>query len=138
MSIPTLLARIRKLISTAKNGYYANILRRFEDGSFDAPVTPMSDYELGQAIAEFMEDEPVRLDKHLKSLRRDINDQTRPARSGASIVGWVLKLTKSQQQRFRPRLYIRSERAHVSGSSLCRPATNCRMQRSCSVQRYFV
>ena len=51
MPISALLARIRKLIPRQKDGPYEEIVRGFGNGTLRAPVTPMSDWELGKAIA---------------------------------------------------------------------------------------
>ena len=58
MPISTLLARIRKLIPRQKDDHYEEIVRGFGNGTLRVPVTPMSDRELGIAIAEFLKDAP--------------------------------------------------------------------------------
>ena len=58
MPISTLLARMRKLIPRQKDGHYEEIVRGFANGTLRAPVTPMSDRELGMAIAECLKDAP--------------------------------------------------------------------------------
>ena len=54
MPISALLARIRKLIPRQKDGHYEEIVRGFGNGALRPPVTPMTDRELGEAIAEFL------------------------------------------------------------------------------------
>ncbi len=58
MPISALLARIRKLIPRQKEDHYEQIVRGFGNGALRAPVTPMSDRELGKAIAEFLKEVP--------------------------------------------------------------------------------
>ena len=58
MPIFALLTRIRMLIPRPKDGHYKEIVRGFGNGTLQAPVTPMSDRELGMAIAEFLKDAP--------------------------------------------------------------------------------
>jgi hypothetical protein len=54
---------------------YRQIVSNFDDGTFRPPVTPMTDQELGRAIAEYMKAKPALLDKHL---RRRSEDPTQP------------------------------------------------------------
>ena len=56
MRIPSLLFRIRKLISNDQR--YDEILDAIGNGSLRAPATPMTDEELGAAIAEFLDARP--------------------------------------------------------------------------------
>lgn len=58
MPIPTLLARIRKLIPRRHDDHYEEIVRGFGNGALRAPATPMSDRELSRAIAEFLKEAP--------------------------------------------------------------------------------
>jgi hypothetical protein len=58
LPIARLLTRIRKLIPRRKASHYEEIVRGFGNGALHPPVTPMSDRELGQAIAEFLKDSP--------------------------------------------------------------------------------
>lgn len=58
LPIPTLLARIRKLIPWRQNDHYEEIVRGFGNGALRPPPTPMSDRELAQAISEFLKDAP--------------------------------------------------------------------------------
>ena len=57
LPISALLARIRMLIPRQKDGHYEEIVRGFGNGTLRAPVTPMSDRELGKA-SEFLKDAP--------------------------------------------------------------------------------
>ena len=59
MPIP-LLARIRKLIPSRNENRYREIVNGFGDGTFRPPATPMTDQELGAAIAEFLKGAPGR------------------------------------------------------------------------------
>ena len=54
MPIPTLLARIRRLIAPKDNHRYTEIVVGFGNGILHPPIAPMSDAELGAAVAEFM------------------------------------------------------------------------------------
>lgn len=54
------LARIRKLIPSKNDDRYREIVSGFGDGTFRSPVTPMTDQELGAAIAEFLKGAPGR------------------------------------------------------------------------------
>ena len=58
MPIPTLLARIRKLIPDESDPHYDEIVRGFGIGDLRAPASPMSGRELSQAIADFIRDAP--------------------------------------------------------------------------------
>jgi hypothetical protein len=53
-----MLARIRKLIPRQNDRHYDEIVRGFGTGELRAPVSPMSDGELGRAIADFLKDAP--------------------------------------------------------------------------------
>jgi hypothetical protein len=59
LPISALLARIRMLIPSNKDGHYDEIARGFGTGALRAPTIPMSDAELGRAIAEFLKDAPT-------------------------------------------------------------------------------
>ena len=58
MPISALLARIRKLIPGHSDRHYDEIVRGFGIGQLRAPASPMSDSELGRAIADFLKDAP--------------------------------------------------------------------------------
>jgi hypothetical protein len=58
LPISGLLTRIRRLIPSQKEGHYEEIVRGFGNGALRPPVTPMTDRELGQAIAEFVAQAP--------------------------------------------------------------------------------
>jgi len=58
LPISALLARIRRLIPQQRHDHYDEIVRGFGNGALRPPVTPMSDLELGQAIAEFLKHAP--------------------------------------------------------------------------------
>jgi hypothetical protein len=58
LPISGLLARIRRLVPSQKDGHYEEIVRGFGNGALRPPVTPMTDRELGQAIAEFLAQAP--------------------------------------------------------------------------------
>jgi len=53
-----LIARIRMLIHSKRDERFKEIVAGFRDGSLRAPATPMTDQELGAAIAEFVEAKP--------------------------------------------------------------------------------
>jgi hypothetical protein len=57
-AISGLLARFRRLVPSQKDGHYEEIVRGFGNGALRPPVTPMTDRELGQAIAEFLAQAP--------------------------------------------------------------------------------
>lgn len=58
LPISALLARIRKLIPRQNDRHYDEIVRGFGVGQLRAPASPMSDGELGRAIADFLKDAP--------------------------------------------------------------------------------
>lgn len=58
MPIAALLARIRKLIPERHDQHYDEIVGGFGTGALRAPAQPMSDRELADAIAEFLEQSP--------------------------------------------------------------------------------
>lgn len=58
MPISALLARIRRLIPKHHDDHYEEIVRGFGLGALRPPPTPMSDAELGRAIAEFLATTP--------------------------------------------------------------------------------
>jgi hypothetical protein len=58
LPISALLARIRKLVPHQQDRRYDEIVRGFGIGELRAPVSPMSDRELSQAIADFLKDAP--------------------------------------------------------------------------------
>ncbi len=58
MPISAMLSRIRKLIPNQNNDHYDEIVRGFGMGALRPPSTPMSDGELGRAIAEFLKKAP--------------------------------------------------------------------------------
>lgn len=74
LPIPTLLARIRKLIPGRQDDHYEEILRGFGNGVLHPPATPMSDRELAQAIAEFLNDAPSA--ENVSSLGRKLDPST--------------------------------------------------------------
>jgi hypothetical protein len=53
LPISALLARIRKLIPRQNDRHYDEIVRGFGIGQLRTPASPMSDGELGRAIADF-------------------------------------------------------------------------------------
>ena len=75
MPIAALLARIRTLIPRQQDDHYDEIVRGFGSGTLRSPPTPMTDTELGQAVAEFLQDAPTA--EALSSLGRRI-DPTSP------------------------------------------------------------
>lgn len=58
LPIPALLTRIRKLIPEQHDAHYDEIARGFCNGTLRPPATPMSDRELGAAIAGFLKAAP--------------------------------------------------------------------------------
>ncbi|MDR6659749.1 hypothetical protein J2W51_002319 [Tardiphaga robiniae] len=58
MPFSAILGRIRKLLLVDEAEHYAAIERGFQDGSLKQPVTPMSDAELAEAMAEFTKTQP--------------------------------------------------------------------------------
>jgi hypothetical protein len=75
LPISALSARIRKLIPRQKDDHYEEIVRGFGNGTLRTPVTPMSDGELGRAIAEFLKDAPSV--ETVSDLGRRINPSSR-------------------------------------------------------------
>ena len=73
LPISALLARIRKLIPRRNDGHHEEIM--LGNGALRTPVTPMSDGELGRAIAEFLKDAPST--KTVSDLGRRINPSSR-------------------------------------------------------------
>jgi hypothetical protein len=71
LPIAALLARIRKLVPPDQDGHYDEIVRGFGVGELRPPVPPMSDRELGRAIAGFLENAPSA--ETLSSLGRRFN-----------------------------------------------------------------
>lgn len=74
LPIPTLLARIRRLIPGRQADHYEEIVRGFGNGVLRPPPTPMSDRELAQAIAEFLKDTPSA--ENVSSLGRKLDPST--------------------------------------------------------------
>jgi hypothetical protein len=74
LPIPTLLARIRKLISWRQDDHYEEIVRGFGNGALRPPPTPMSDRELALAIAEFLKGAPSA--ENVSSLGRKLDPST--------------------------------------------------------------
>jgi hypothetical protein len=58
MPIRTLLARIRRLVPSTNDDRYEQIADGFAEGTFRAPVTPMTDQQLAAAISEFLKNAP--------------------------------------------------------------------------------
>jgi hypothetical protein len=58
LPISALLACIHKLIPRQNDRHYDEIVRGFGVGQLRTPASPMSDAELGRAIADFLKDAP--------------------------------------------------------------------------------
>lgn len=58
LPLSALLARIRRLMPRSGDQHYDEIVRSFGVGALRPPPTPMSDAELGRAIAEFLKETP--------------------------------------------------------------------------------